>query len=351
MSDNGSGEVSAKSSQASAQARQQVIDRLLADTSFVLATHEAPDGDALGSLLAMHGLLSALGKQAEMFVAASDLPLPYEYRFFHLEHVIEEPPQDIAQRTVIFLDCGNIDRNSAAVLRDGACLINIDHHHDNTGFGTLNYVVPEASCTAEIIWDLMHGLGFAPSGRIAEALYVALITDTGRFMYENTGPRAHEMAAALVQAGVDVQGVYRHLFEEMPMAKLQLLARALCRVQSHDGGRLTIAAITMEDLSATGAEESHHEGIVDHLRAVRGTKVAALVREVQGVEGPLRRKVSLRATGEDVDVSAIARTEGGGGHRRAAGFTTDLDLDEIVALLRREIALRLDGDRAAAVSS
>jgi bifunctional oligoribonuclease and PAP phosphatase NrnA len=330
-------------------ARSQVLRHLQAGASFVLATHEAPDGDALGSLLAMHGLLTALGKQAQMFVSGHDLPLPYEYSFFDARQTIQEPPADIGSRTVIFLDCGNIDRNSADVLRAGRELINIDHHHDNTGFGTVNYVVPQASCTAEIIWDLMHGLQVAPRGKVAEALYVALITDTGRFMYENTGPRAHQMAAELIEAGVDVQRIYRRLYEEMPLAKLSLLARALSNVRSYDEGTLTLAFITLEDMHATGAEESHHEGIVDHLRAVRGTKVAALVREVPAADGTVRRKVSLRATGVDVDVSAIARVEGGGGHRRAAGFTTDLDADEITTLLRREIAMRLNGEHAAAV--
>jgi len=194
--------------------RRQVLERLRSDSRFVLATHENMDGDALGSLVAMHGLLTALGKDAPMFIAPSEFPLPHEYRFFELEHVIQTPPADIGQRTVIFLDCGNIDRNSAQVLRDGAHLLNIDHHHDNTHFGTLDYVVPSASCTAEIVWDLMNGLDFAPPPPVAEALYIGLITDTGRFMYENTGPRAHEMAAALVQAGVNVQCVYRRLFED-----------------------------------------------------------------------------------------------------------------------------------------
>ncbi len=107
---------------------------------------------------------------------------------FVLDAAIHAPPPDIAERTVVFLDCGNIDRNSAAVLRDGAHLLNIDHHHDNTRFGTLNHVVPDASCTAEIVWDLMHGLDVPPTPVAAQALYIGLITDTGRFMYENTGP-------------------------------------------------------------------------------------------------------------------------------------------------------------------
>ncbi len=319
-------------------AREAVLERLLADSRFVLATHESPDGDALGSLVAMHGLLVALGRDAEMFLAPSDLPLPQEYRFFKLEHTIQAPPEDIDRRTVIFLDCGNIDRNSAAVLRAGAHLINIDHHHDNTRFGSLNYVAPEASCTAEMVWDLMHGLGVAPTGRVAEALYIGLVTDTGRFMYENTGPRAHEMAAELIAAGVDVQEIYRRLYEEVPVSKLRLLARALSGIQSYDSGELTLATLSREDFAAAEADDGHYEGIVDHLRSVRHTKVAALVRDVVGGQTPSRRKVSLRATGEEIDVSAIARTQGGGGHRRAAGFTTELGLQEIVALLRREIA-------------
>lgn len=332
----------------SAATMKQVSGQLLAGQRFVLATHENPDGDALGSLVAMHGLLIALGKQADVFLGGSDLPLPYEYRSLRLEHAIDAPPAGIHERTVVFLDCGNIDRNPAAMLRDAAVIINIDHHHDNTGFGTINLVVPQASCTAEIVWELMRSLNVAPSPEVAEALYVALITDTGRFMYETTGPKAHEMAAALIAAGVDVQGVYRRLFEEVPLPKLRLLARALSHVRSHDSGQLTLASISAADFAAAAAEESHYEGIVDHLRSVRGTKVAALIREVPGTVAPARRKVSLRATGDDVDVSAIARTEGGGGHRRAAGFTTELDIEEIVALLRREIASQLGSVRSAA---
>lgn len=337
------------SGQASALATmKQVSEQLLAGERFVLATHENPDGDALGSLVAMHGLLIALGKQADMFLSERDMPLPYEYRFLRLEHVIDAPPHDVADRTVVFLDCGNIDRNPAAMLHDAEVLVNIDHHHDNTGFGTLNLVVPEASCTAEIVWELMRGLGVRPGSEVAEALYVALITDTGRFMYETTGPKAHEMAADLIAAGVDVQGVYRRLFEEVPLPKLKLLARALSDVRSYDSGQLTLASISAADFAAAEAEEGHYEGIVDHLRSVRGTKVAALIREVPGTAMPMRRKVSLRATGDDVDVSAIARTQGGGGHRRAAGFTTELHLGEIVALLRREIASQLGAAQGAA---
>ena len=137
-----------------------------------------------------------------MFIDESEFPLPHEYRFFALSGLVQSPPEDLDERTIVFLDCGNLERNPAeAFRRPGAHIVNIDHHHDNTRFGTVNYVLPEASCTAEIVWDLMHGLGVQATINIAEALYVGLITDTGRFMYENTGPRAHEMAADLIAPG------------------------------------------------------------------------------------------------------------------------------------------------------
>jgi phosphoesterase RecJ-like protein len=324
-----------------ADARERVLERIREDTHFVLATHESVDGDALGSLVGMHGLLTALGKDSLMFMASNELPLPEEYRWFELERLIQVPPPDVAQRTVVFLDCGNIDRNSAEVLRDGAHLLNLDHHHDNTRFGTVDYVVPSASCTAEIIWDLMHGLGVTPTPAVAEALYVGLVTDTGRFMYENTGPRAHQMAAELIAAGVEVQDVYRRLYEDLPYAKVALLGLALAQARRYDAGELAVAALSAEDFRATGAEESYSEGIIDHLRAVKGTKVAALVRELTAEDRRGERKVSLRATGDEVDVSAIARAQGGGGHRRAAGFTTTLELDELVEFLRHEVAAQL----------
>ncbi|HEY4997221.1 MAG TPA: DHH family phosphoesterase, partial [Solirubrobacteraceae bacterium] len=327
----------------SAGTRELVLEHLRADARFVLATHENPDGDALGSLVAMQGLLSALEKDTVMFISPHDLPLPNEYSRFALDGLISEPPPDIAARTVVFLDCGNIDRNSASVLRDGAHLLNIDHHHDNTLFGTLNHVVPDASCTAEIVWDLMHGLGLSANPSVAEALYIGLITDTGRFMYENTGPRAHLMAAELLEAGVEVAQVNRRLYEDMPTEKLVLLGLALAQMQRYDAGELTMVALSAEDFERAAAEESHSEGIIDQLRALHGTKVAVLVRELSSGERKGQHKVSLRATDDDVDVSIIARAQGGGGHRRAAGFSTTLSGEDLVEFLRGAIAAQLHG--------
>lgn len=327
----------------SRSARDQVLQELRGADKLIVVTHENPDGDALGSLIAMQGILSAIGKDCLMFIAERELPLPEEYNWFPLEGLVSQPPADVDERTIVFLDCGNVERNPAeAFRRPGMHILDIDHHHDNTRFGTVNLVVPEASCTAEIVWDLMGELDVTPTLTVAEALYVGLITDTGRFMYENTGRRAHLMAADLIDAGVDVHDVYRRVYEDVPYGKLALLARGLANVERYDNGRLTLTALTATDFSDSDAEESYSEGVVDHLRAVQGTEVAALVRDRIGnpdVAG--LRKVSLRSGNDRIDVSAIARAQGGGGHRQAAGFTTGLSHEELVAFLRDQLAAQL----------
>ena len=306
-------------------------------------THENPDGDALGSLAAMQGILSELGKDSMPFVDERDLPLPSEYRFLELPGLITAPPPDVDERTVVFLDCGNLERNPAEALRrDGMHIVNIDHHHDNTHFGTVNLVDPDASCTAEIVWDLIGGLGVKPTHAIAEALYVGLITDTGRFMYENATARSHLMAADLIEAGVSPHEIYRRVYEGVPLGKLSLLARGLAKVERYHGGLLTITELSARDFAESDAEESYSEGVVDHLRAVEGTAVAALIRDRgSDSDGHRRRKVSLRASDDRVDVSRIARAKGGGGHRQAAGFTTSMDSDELVEFLQAEMDRQL----------
>ncbi|MEA2145900.1 MAG: bifunctional oligoribonuclease and phosphatase NrnA [Solirubrobacteraceae bacterium] len=325
--------------------RERVVRELREADKLVVVTHENPDGDALGSLIAMQGLLSDLGKDCAMFIAQSEFPLPQEYDFLPLHGLLTAPPVDLDERTIVFLDCGNLERNPAtAFQRPDARILNIDHHHDNTRFGTVNLVVPEASCTAEIVWDLMHGLELASTRTIAEALYVGLITDTGRFMYENTTARAHRMAAELIEVGIDVHGLYRQVYEGVPYGKLALLARGLANVERYDGGRLTVTGLSAEDFEESGAQESYSEGVVDHLRALQGTAVAALVRDrlsnMDG-EGERMRKVSLRSSDGRVDVSRIARAQGGGGHRQAAGFTTAMEWPELVAFLREAMVQQL----------
>ena len=320
----------------------RVVSALRERDRFILTAHEGPDGDALGSLLGMHHLLTQLGKDSVMFMAAKEFPLPIEYRFLPLEELFHEPPADMADRTVIFLDCGNIDRMPVDFLTDGGnFIINIDHHHDNTRFGDLNLVETSASSTAEIVYRLGRELGGQLTPEIASALYVGLVTDTGKFMYENTDAGTHRIAADLIDAGVEVDDTYRRLYEHVPIEKLRLVSRALNGIEMHCDDRLVLTYVTAADYEATGAGEEMTEGIIDHLRSVDGAKVAALVRD-QGTRGRAARKVSLRSSEGDVDVSAIARLQGGGGHKRAAGFSTDLELEELISFLCGEVSAQLD---------
>lgn len=322
--------------------REEVAASLRAGNRFLITTHEGPDGDALGSLLGMHHLLRALGKDSVMFVAAKEFPLPIEYRFLPLAEVFHEPPVDMADRITVFVDCGNRDRASSAVSSQaGAPSINIDHHHDNTYFADLNLVEAEASCTAEIVYELARMLDVPISAEMASALYVGIVTDTGKFMYRNTSARTHLIVADLIEAGVDIDDTYRRLYEHVPIEKLRLVARAMNGISLAWDGRLALAYITEADYRETGADERMTEGIIDHLRTIDGALVAVLVRDL-GERGRAARKASLRATGDEIDVSAIARNHGGGGHVRAAGFSTDLEFDQLVEVLCAELAEQFD---------
>jgi phosphoesterase RecJ-like protein len=322
--------------------QEQVLHELRHADKLLLTTHENPDGDALGSLLAMHRILQQLGKNSLMYMSPDEFPLPWEYRGFSFDGLVGAPPADVAERTIVFLDCGNIDRMPVDFLQeDGLHILNIDHHHDNTRFGTVNLVVPEASCTAEIVWRLSKELEVVITPGIADALYVGLVTDTGRFMYENTSAEAHRMAAELIEAGVQPHQVYRRLWEDLPFRRLQLLQRALASVERHDNGAMTVAHLTKQDYEATGALETDSEGVVDHMRAVEGTRVAVLVRELLSEDREGMRKVSLRATDGSVDVSRVARTFGGGGHPQAAGFSTAVPYPELIERLREQIREQL----------
>jgi phosphoesterase RecJ-like protein len=315
----------------------EVVEELRSGERFLLTTHEGPDGDALGSLLAMQAILTDLGKDSVMFLGAKEFPLPVEYRFLPLEEVFHEPPVDVVDRTLVFLDCGNIDRMPVAFLqREGAHVVNIDHHHDNTRFGTVNLVDTEASCTAEIVYGLTKRLDVEVTPEMASALYVGLVTDTGRFMYGNTGAAAHRMAAELIELGVDVHDTYQRLYERVPIEKLRLISRALAGVERFDDGRLAVAYISADDYEAASADEVLTEGVIDFIRSLEGTVVAAVIRDKTD-GGQAARKVSLRSTNGSVDVSAMARKYGGGGHARAAGFSTDLPYEELVEALRAEL--------------
>jgi phosphoesterase RecJ-like protein len=319
--------------------RSAVADALRDHERFIVTTHENPDGDALGSLLASKLALEQLGKDVVTYLGG-EAPLPAEYGFMPLGDLGRRLPEDASTRVLFAVDCANESRigPDPEVLVSAPLVVNVDHHHDNTRFGSVNLVVPDASSTGEVLRDVFRDLDVRLTPEIAEALYIALVTDTGRFQYRNTTSKALRLAAERVDAGADVHRIFEGVYESVQFAKLKLLARALERAQIYEGGRLVVSYLLRTDFHEVGAAEPYSEGIIDYLRAVEGADMAALIRQPPRDTGPTHR-VSLRASSDEIDVSAIARSSGaGGGHRQAAGFSSDANLDEIIEFLRREFA-------------
>src|ERR687898_695908 len=283
---------------------------------FLLAVHENPDGDALGSLLAAKLALDALGKESLMFLPGQ-APLPAEYKFMPLDEVRRELPDDVEERVLFALDCADESRLGSGLeaIDRAPVVVNVDHHHDNSRFGDVNLVVADASSTGEIVRDLVRELGLALTPELAET-------------------------------GADVHRVFQSVYETVQLAKLKLLARALDRAQVYEGGGLVVSYLLRTDFGEVGAAEPYSEGIIDFLRAVEGAEMAALIREPPAPGRPARR-VSLRSSSDEVDVSAIARASGeGGGHRQAAGFSSELEIPQIVEFLRTEYAEARAAQRA-----
>ena len=318
--------------------QDQVVSELRAADKLLLTTHENPDGDALGSLLAMHDILTQLGKDSLMYMSPDEFPLPWEYRGFQFDGLVGAPPEDVAERTIVFLDCGNIDRMPVDFLQaDGLHILNIDHHHDNTRFGTVNLVCSAASCTAEMVWRIAKELGAEITPKIAKALYVGLVTDTGRFMYENTTAAAHRHGRRADRGG---RGAARRLPRAVRGPSLPAPAAAPAR-----------AGVRRAPRRRRDHDRAPHEGRLrgdrrarDRLRGRRGphARRRGHARGGAGARAPVRRprgmrKVSLRATDGSVDVSRIAREFGGGGHPQAAGFSTAVPYPELVDQLRGHV--------------
>jgi len=320
-----------------------VVAVVRAHERFLVVSHENPDGDALGSLLAMHLALGALGKDSLM-IAPGDGPLPGEYRFLDLtaRGLLRARPDDSAGRVLVAVDCAQASRiQDRELAGDAPFVVNVDHHHDNTRFGDVDLVVDSASSTAEVLADVFAALEVPLTPEIAEALYVGLVTDTGRFQYSNTTPRALRLAADLVEAGADVKRVFENVYENAPYPKVKLLARALERACRYEDDRVVVSYLVRSDFGEVGAAEPYSEGVIDYLRAIEGVELAVLVREPP-VEGAVR-KGSLRSSVADLDVSVIARGFGGGGHKQAAGFSSDLPVEEITRIVVEGYAAQRNG--------
>ncbi len=295
----------------------------------LVTTHRKPDGDAAGSMIGLTRILRGLGHDVVMWhVEGPGLPDDLAWLLGPDEAVVGGPVADHEERLVVSVDAATSHRmtdDDPSAL--GGPIINIDHHHDNPMWGHYNFVDGGASSSAEMVVRVADALGAEITREVALPLYVGLVTDTGRFSYGSTGAQAHAVAARLIDAGVDPAAVFRRVYEGVPFGDVRLVGRALAGARSELEGRLIIAVITDDDVTEAGGQNS--DGVVEALRAVAGAEVAAVIRQVHGAW-----RVSVRSSGDSVDVSAIAALEGGGGHRAAAGFTSQRDPDAIIALIR-----------------
>ncbi len=320
---------------------REVAQRLVGEREILISSHENPDGDAVGSVVALMLMAEQLGVAHRGYIPG-ETPTPSEYAFLPKRDQILRGafPRVEGHTTIYILDCATSSRLDPEGLRCAGACLNIDHHPDNAGFGTHNLLVPTASSTTQILYDAFVAGGLTITSAIGTALYVGLLTDTGRFQYGNTTPSAHRMAADLQERGVDVNAVYRSVYETEPLPKVCLLGRAIAHMELRLQGELATSWIGARDFVECGADESHTEGLIDSIRAIEGVRVAALLRERPGNGGP-EYKVSLRSTDGSVDVAAIAHLMEGGGHRQAAGLTMrgDLqtDLDWIETQVRKAL--------------
>jgi len=322
--------------------RQAVVKGIREHDNFVIATHENPDGDALGSMLAVKLVLEQLGKSSMMFLPGTG-PIPFEYRFMELGEPVRGEPGELVGRPLIAVDAANESRlgSDQRLITEAPFVVVIDHHHDNSRFGNANLIVAEASSTGEVLRDVFAELGASLTPEIAEALYIAVVTDTGRFQYANTSANTLRLGAELLDAGADAHRIFQRVYETIELSKLKLLARALAHVEVFEGGRLVISYVTRKDFADSGAMSGASEGVIDSLRAVAGVEMSVLIQEPPERDG---RRVSLRSSRDRLDVSEIARQAGGGGHRQAAGFASNLEIPELIDFVRSEFVANTSGE-------
>lgn len=287
-----------------------------------LFSHISPDGDCLGSMLALGLALKKLGKKVFLY---NPNAVPHNLDFLPgAAEVISVLPKPLPQ-TLCFVDCTDLQRTNleASQLPENAVILNIDHHISNQNFGTLNYVESKASASGEIVMALIQELGVSLDQEIATNLYTAIVTDTGSFQYSNTTPKTHRLAANLMESGINFLHIHHRIFDQKPLAQLELLGRGLSQLKLYSKGQLAVITLHKEDFEETGAKESLSEGVIDNARCVEGVEVAVLFKEIE----PRKIRIGFRSN-LWFNVNELAARFGGGGHKRAAGCMMEASLEE-----------------------
>ena len=312
---------------------QKVLETIQTRDDFVIASHVRPDGDSLGSQLALALSLRALGKKVTI---VSHDPVPTRYQALpgtDLVHVSDRITH--AYGAALILECGSIERPGIDGLAD-QFVVNIDHHHSTESFGDVNWIEPSTCAVGEMIYRLAKELKVEITREIATNVYVAVLTDTGSFQFETTTADTFRLAAELADRGADVAGIARRAFYSNPIEKVRSMGVILNAMQLDESGRIVWTALTRDDMIRHKCVDEDVEGLVNYPLTIVGVDVAAFFRELE--DGSFR--VSLRSK-NDFDVSLIAAEFGGGGHRKAAGcrMTGHLEevQDEIVSRIRAEM--------------
>ena len=299
--------------------------------SFALACHQRPDGDALGSALAIARVLRRLGKDV---IIVSEDGVPDNYAFIPESETIVTSTDRRDFDVGMLVDCEGVKRIGSAkdAVLSGGTTACIDHHVPDGEFGEIRIIDPEASSTAELVVELFEANEIEIDEVLATQLMAGLVADTGAFRFANATPRTFEVAARLTEAGARPSDIAREVYESRSLRSMKLLGRALASLRTDETGRIVWAAVTRQDLDDLGATDADTESIVNLVRWVKGPDVAVLFRESK----PNSIRVSLRSC-DGVDVDRIARVFGGGGHQAAAGCTIEAPMDEARKMVIEEV--------------
>jgi bifunctional oligoribonuclease and PAP phosphatase NrnA len=303
----------------------EIINEISANNTFLVTAHENPDGDAIGSTLALANYLSGLGKDVTIFYCD---PVPDNYTYLPLADTVLNYIPDCLFDVSFFLDCGSLHRAGEVfeTAKNLGKIINIDHHPDNRNFGAINLLDPKASATGALIYRLIKSSGHEIDYAMALCIYTAIVSDTGCFRYSNADPEAFAITGEMVSLGINPWFVAERLYESQPRKRLELLSLALSTLHVSERGDVASITVTLDMLERTCATSDLTDGFVNYPRSIRGVEVAIFFREIDaGVY-----KVGFRSKGK-VNVSALAGAFGGGGHHNAAGCKISGTMEEVRA--------------------
>lgn len=318
------------------EALNSIIKGLKEYDRFSILTHVSPDGDTLGSGIAMQLLIESMGKTAEVIC---EEPVPRIYGYLPNASRVVLPQDAVGYECVISCDCADKQRfkKSDFIFEAAKHTMAVDHHFTNKGYANANLIVPKASASCEVVYDLIRAMDMPISREMAVCIYTGIVTDTGNLTYSNTTPHSIRIVAELLESGLNITQINRFIYRTVPYVKTRLQGHVLSNMKLEAEGRIGIATVTVGEMDQYGATNEDCEGIVDSVRDVESVRIAVFIRE--GRDGTY--KVSLRSK-ECADVGRIAGKYGGGGHAAAAGYSSKEPLSTTIANVLRDAKEELD---------